>query len=195
MSNSDHAANTPEKYDGVHDDSPQTNTAPEFVPVEWQYSGKALRGRFILILLACIVLIGIGIFLTLQGKIANYLFYGWMTLAVIMFLLWAHYFCVLWYRTMTIKYRLTDHRLELIEGLFTKTTDPMELLYISDLKLEQTLWDRLINGGVGKITIFSTVDKTDSVAVLAGIDNPRDVYEMIDKARCAVRAKRGFIST
>ena len=163
---------------------------------EWHYSGKGLRGRCLLVWLCTFLLAGIGIYLTMNSWVPeNWVKPFWGVLIFILVAIWGHFLWIYWYRTQTITYRLTEHRLELIEGIFTRQTDPIELLYIEDMRLELRLIDRIINGGVGRITIFSSVDKTHSQLHIDAIENPRDVYERIDAARCRVRAKRGFITT
>lgn len=175
--------------------TPQKTGTAEPTVREWAYSGKTFQAWCWLIVVVTLLLVGVGIWLTSFDRITNHVFSVWMVLMVVALFLWGHFLCVYFYRTLTIRYRLTEHRLEYIQGLFTKSIDPMELLYIDDIKVEQTIWDRFLNGGVGTITIFSKVDKTDSVLKLRGVEDPYKVYELIDKARCQVRAKRGFIST
>lgn len=169
--------------------------AAEPIMHTWHYSGKALRGFCLLTWLWTIVLLAIGGLWTWQGWTPNSQSVVWGVLIVLGLLAWAYFFCVYWYRTQTISYRLTDHRFEYIQGIFTRSTDPMELLYIDDVKLEIRLWDRIVNGGVGTIILFSKVDKTDSELRVEGLENPEDVYHVIDTARAKARAKRGFIST
>ncbi len=162
---------------------------------EWHYSGKALRGRNLLSCLCTLLLIVTGVCVTYYEWMPNYLTILWWGIGLIVAGIWVHFLCVYWYRTCTITYRLTEHRFEIVQGIFTRSTDPIELLYISDLKLEIRLWDRIINGGVGTITLYSTTDKTDSVLKIGGLENPQAVYDLIDSTRAKVRAQRGFIST
>jgi hypothetical protein len=68
-------------------------------------------------------------------------------------------------------------------------------MYISDIQLKRTIIDVIFNGGVGKITIFSTTDKTDKKLVIIGVDNPFRVVEIIDKTRAKLREQRAFISS
>jgi hypothetical protein len=70
----------------------------------------------------------------------------------------------------------------------------MELVYIEDVQLIQTLFDRLLNGGVGQLLIFSSSDKTHSRLMITGIENPQLIFEKVDTARAEVRAKRAIIS-
>jgi uncharacterized membrane protein YdbT with pleckstrin-like domain len=109
-------------------------------------------------------------------------------------LLWLQFFATYCYRTWTLHYKLTNHRLYVYRGFFTKTSDSMELVYIEDVQLIQTFWDRLLNGGVGRLVIFSSADKTHPQLAIAGIENPQSIFEKVDTARANVRAKRAIIS-
>jgi uncharacterized membrane protein YdbT with pleckstrin-like domain len=163
---------------------------------EWHYSGKALRGRCILMWLITILLAVIGFVLTFKAALGDAaLRITWAVLVLAIVASWLHYFCTYWYRTQTILYRLTENRLEKIEGIFTRQTDPMELLYITDIRLELKLIDRIINGGVGRMIVFSSNDKTDGEMLIPAIENPHEVYEKLDTARCRVRSKRGFVTS
>ncbi len=162
--------------------------------VEWRYSGKALRARCWLFCFCTLSLLAAGFAVSLVDGLAGYRTTLWGILGAAVLMMWVHFACVYWYRTQTIVYRLTEHRFEYVQGIFTRSTDPLELLYIDDIKLEIHLWDRLINGGVGTITIYSTVDKTGGVLKVQGVEHPEQVYQMIDDARVRIRAKRGFIT-
>ncbi len=65
------------------------------------------------------------------------------------------YLCVRIYRVGTIKYELTTHQFYHEVGIFRRVRDVIEVIDIDDLKLERTLWDRVVNGGVGTVVIRS----------------------------------------
>jgi hypothetical protein len=69
----------------------------------------------------------------------------------------------------------------------------MELIHINDVRLVQTLFDRIFNGGVGKLVIFCKQDNTDSELLLTGIDKPGEIFEKIDSLRTALRTKRSIL--
>jgi uncharacterized membrane protein YdbT with pleckstrin-like domain len=177
----------------------QENIHPSETPVEtldlkWNYSGKALRGQCILYwLLTLAFLIG-GIYFSVTGKLGASYPYVWISITALLVLLWLYFSCVYVYRTWTIRYRLTETRLYCERGLFNKVTDTMELVYMEDVQLQQTLLDRVINGGVGRLIIFSTADKTSSTLKISGIENPRLIFEQLDNMRAKVRAKRAVLS-
>jgi hypothetical protein len=67
----------------------------------------------------------------------------------------------------------------------------IEVIDISDMKLEKTLWDKLINGGVGTVIIESS-DDSDPVLKLRGLAEPDRVFDSIDEARRKQRVERGL---
>ena len=159
--------------------------------LEWSYSGKAMRAQMYLCCLISLLAIGGGIFATIAGW--HYLLI-WYSIAGVLAILWGYFYAVYFYRTRTIRYRLTGQRLYANQGLLTRTSNSMELVFIDDVRLTQTLIDRFINGGVGNLTIFCSADKTDKQLVLNGIDNPREIFEKIDVARTTIRSKRSVLT-
>jgi len=170
------------------------NDAASSVNIEWSYSGKAMRAQALLYVLLSLILVGIGIWATFvapnNGLRAHVVWYAVLGLLV---LFWGYYYALYFYRVYTIRYRLTERHLYCYRGLFTRTSDSMELIHISDVRLVQTLFDRLFNGGVGKLVILCPQDKTDSELLLAGIDKPREIFEKIDTLRTALRTKRSIL--
>ncbi|GHT10053.1 hypothetical protein FACS1894170_01580 [Planctomycetales bacterium] len=177
----------------------QENIHPSETPVEsldlkWNYSGKALRGQCILYWLLTLAFLVGGIYFSVTGKLGTWYAPVWIGITALLVLLWFYFSCVYLYRTWTIRYRLTETRLYCEQGLFNKVTDTMELVYIEDVQLQQTLLDRVVNGGVGRLIIFSTADKTSSTLRIGGIENPRFIFEQLDTMRAKVRAKRAVLS-
>lgn len=166
-------------------------------PHEWAYSGKAMRARFVLYWIITLLVLGGTVYLTMIGKqLADGAFVPtWIGVVVALLLLWVQFYTTYFYRTWTIRYKLDEQRLDSRCGFFTIEHDTTELLYIDDIKLVITLWDRILNGGVGKIIIYSTADKTDKQLVLKGIENPQDLFDKLNSARLNVRRKRGFITS
>ncbi len=86
------------------------------------------------------------------------------------------------------KYALSDDRLFLEQGLFTTVYDEVRLYRILDLKLTQTLGQKMF--GIGTITVFSS-DKAQGQFELKHVKHPRYVKELlsdrIEKQRDAKR--------
>ncbi len=166
---------------------PANKSAVPAATATWHYSGKAFRGRCVLNCLITLLFLGLGIWLQTTQKMGAHAGWIWGALLVIPVIIWVWFGIVYWYRTSCIQYRLTESNLYLEQGFLRKTVDTMELIGISDLKMEQSLWDRLINGGVGKVLVYSKLDKTDAILPMRGLENPKEVLETIDQARRRLR--------
>lgn len=155
------------------------------------YSPKALNARFLVTCLATLVLLCL-VFWLWWGENAWWKWAGYAAIVVIA-ALWVWYLCVRIYRVGTIKYQLTARQFYHEEGIFRRIRDVIEVIDIDDLKLERTLWDRVINGGVGTVVIRSA-DQSDPELRLVGLGNPQEVFEALDNARQRERVARGLKS-
>ena len=163
--------------------------------IEWSYSGKAMRAQAILFTLISLILVSGGVYATIVGWLSTYYLLTWYGIAGCLVLLWGYHYVVYFYRVWTIRYQLTDRHLCSYRGLLTRVRDTMELILIDDVQLIQTLFDRIFNGGVGRLVIFSSSDKTTGGKwVLTGIDKPQEIFEHINSARTALRAKRSILA-
>ena len=79
-------------------------------------------------------------------------------------------------RLRSMSYRLTNQRLTVESGLFSKRVDDVDLRTIEDVALEQSALERLL--GVGRLVIVSA-DRSRPRMVLHGIRDPRDVRERL----------------
>ena len=173
---------------------PTASVEPGGLNIEWSYAGKALRAQALLFALISLLLVGAGGWATFaEWQYNNYLII-WLVILGCLTLLWGYHYTVYFYRTRTIRYRLTDRHLYAYRGLFTHTSDTMELIHINDIRLVRTLFDRLFNGGVGSLVIYCAVDKTHEELVLKGIDKPIEIFEKIDALRTAMRTQRAIIT-
>ncbi|MCL2709330.1 MAG: PH domain-containing protein [Planctomycetaceae bacterium] len=163
--------------------------------VEWSYSGKALRSQALLFVLLSLILVGGGLYASFFSDLFQYsYFWAWIGITSGLVLLWGYHFGVYFYRTYTIHYQLNERHLCSYRGLFTRVRDTQELVHIDDVRLVMTLFDRVFNGGVGKLVIFSATDRTGEKMVLTGIDNPKEIFEHINTARTTLRAKRSILT-
>jgi uncharacterized membrane protein YdbT with pleckstrin-like domain len=176
-------------------DVPQNKVeSPSGVDIEWSYSGKSMRAQALLYVILSLVLIGLGVYATIyDGKVQLPALTAWYIITGLLVLLWGYFYTLYFYRVYTIRYRLTERHLYRYRGLFTRTSDSMELIHINDVRLVQTLFDRIFNGGVGRLVIYCPQDKTDAELVLTGIDKPREIFEKIDSLRTALRTKRSIL--
>jgi PH (Pleckstrin Homology) domain-containing protein len=95
---------------------------------------------------------------------------------------------VLW--TRTIRYRISNYRIDYERGLVSRDIDTVELWHVDDLHFHQSLWDRLMN--VGDIQVESK-DETIPKLLLRGLPNPWPIYETLKQRVIAVKRSRGVI--
>ncbi len=81
----------------------------------------------------------------------------------------------------SVEYIITNERIRIKSGLIGKKEDEIDLVRINDLKVEQSIKDRV--QGVGKI-IMTTTDALSPVCVLESIKDVNDVKEVL---RTAIR--------
>jgi membrane protein YdbS with pleckstrin-like domain len=146
------------------------------------YSPKALVGPAI----GCALLTAFGLFaVVLTGATPP----AWVAWAVGAALLWALLGLTLLYRRLTVRYRLTTFRFFHETGLLSRTGNRIEVIDIDDVTVHQGLIERLF--GVGTVHISSS-DRTHPDLRLPGIEDVRQVADMVDGARRAERHRRGL---
>jgi len=112
----------------------------------------------------------------------------WLTLALVLVgILFAVLPIV---RVRTIRYRITNYRIDFERGWLGKTIDTLELWHVEDIRYHQTLLDRLLN--VGTITVISH-DESLPRLELKGLPNPRPLFETLKQRVIAVKRQRGVI--
>ena len=89
-----------------------------------------------------------------------------------------------WLETRNTVYTLTDQRLKFTRGVFSKTTEDLELYRVRDTKFQQSFFERLV--GLGEIELFTT-DETSPTIRLPYIARAESVREQI---RGLVEARR-----
>ena len=89
-----------------------------------------------------------------------------------------------WLETRSTVYTLTDQRLKFTRGVFSKTTEDLELYRVRDTKFQQSFFERL--AGLGAIELYST-DETSPTIRLPFIADAEAVRE---KIRALVEARR-----
>ena len=89
-----------------------------------------------------------------------------------------------WLETRSTTYKLSDQRLTFTRGIFTKTTEDLELYRVRDTKFQQSFWELM--DGPGAIEIYTT-DETTTIIRLPFI---RDAEAVREKIRELVEARR-----
>lgn len=95
-----------------------------------------------------------------------------------------------WVKTKTVRYRISNYRIDYEKGLIARSIDTLELWHIEDIQFYQSFLDRLL--GVGTITVLSHDDTTPRLS-LRGLPNPRPLFDSIKQRVIAVKRQRGVI--
>jgi len=135
----------------------------------------------------------IGILLIAVPFLHHYFFFPqwlpwWVTTALIVLGVLALIIPVVWART--IRYRISNFRIDYERGLLSKTIDTMELWHVDDIKFHQSFMERLL--GVGTVTIMSD-DQTTPSLPLRGLPNPRTIFDALKNRIIAIKRSRGVI--
>ena len=98
----------------------------------------------------------------------------------------------------TQHYRLTDQRLLIESGVFSRTINEIDLRTVDDITFHQRFSERLL--GLGQIGIVSSEPDPDGAtrragvrARLVGVRQPREVREQIRNAAYAASGKQVFM--
>jgi membrane protein YdbS with pleckstrin-like domain len=157
----------------------------------WYYSGRAMRGTFLITGLVTILLIALGVALEWLGWLRGWQLIGWGLLLGIAAVLWIYQLMVYAIRRFTVRYSLTPFRLFHEEGLLVRRKHVLEVVDIDDMESTQSLWQRFVCGNVGTIRIVSS-DPGNPELIIDGLANYEEVFSKIDEARRKQRAKRGL---
>jgi len=95
-----------------------------------------------------------------------------------------------WVRMKTVKYRISNYRIDFQRGLVGRTIDTMELWHVEDIRFHQSFIDRIL--AVGQITVLSHDDTTPKL-ILWGLPNPKPLFEMLKQRIIAVKRQRGVV--
>ena len=95
-----------------------------------------------------------------------------------------------WFLIKSIRYRISNYRIDFERGILSRSIDTLELWHVEDISFHQSLLDRMLN--VGTITIRSTDDSTP-VLPLHGVPNPRPLFDSLKQRVIAVKRQRGVI--
>lgn len=90
----------------------------------------------------------------------------------------------------TVRYRITNYRIDYERGLLSKRIDTLELWHVEDISLQQSLLDRLL--AVGTITVISHDETTPQLA-MRGLPAPRALFDALKQRVIAVKRQRGVI--
>lgn len=166
-----------DRHVGVSDATKLVDIPPTPLWVGCKLSSKMYRfASIFLALLTILILAGCYFGIGFEG--GSWKKIAWIAVSSVLVLFWICWGLYVSFQHFFTEYKLDTDRLLLKKGLIRQTTDALLVAQINDVKMEQTLWDRLINGGVGTVIIHST-DKTHPVLKLSGVDKPSDAFESI----------------
>ncbi len=113
---------------------------------------------------------------TAQGNQGNGWSFWLFAAALIVVLYWAN----LGYRYLRAHrghhYRLTNRRLFVTTGFFSRRVDQLELLRIKDVYIQQSMIGDWL--GIGNVVLISS-EQTLPKAYLLGIDEPRRIMDLV----------------
>lgn len=100
---------------------------------------------------------------------------GWV-IAAILALAQLAALVVAWLKLRSTLYVITNQRVMIEEGIFTKTVNEIDLRYVDDSQFFQGLTQRIL--GIGNVTLHSS-DATTPTYMLRSVRDPRAVRELI----------------
>ena len=90
----------------------------------------------------------------------------------------------------SVRYRISNYRIDYERGILGKKIDTLELWHVDDIRMEQSFLERML--GVGTITVLSNDTSTPKLAML-GLPNPRPLFESVKQRVIAVKRQRGVV--
>ncbi len=100
---------------------------------------------------------------------------------------------ILWegrpFLSVAVNYLITDQRVRISKGLFSRTFENIELLRIQDMDQSQSFGERIINRG--DIEIRSH-DPHSPIVILENVPDPDEVYDLLRRAVRKARRDHGM---
>jgi len=119
-----------------------------------RYSNRAACGGLLFTLLVAIVLSVVGVILMSKFESVTVRWIIWIVIAVLVLVVLVRALAKWAKHRFTLRYRLTTERLFVEKGLFSRTRDEIELIRVDDVRVRQSVMDRIFK--VGQITVVST---------------------------------------
>jgi len=158
-------------------------TILEFAPTRKAHLGEMIGGGALTLVGGATVL-----WLWISPARSNW----WIVLAAPAMLAGVYLLAKLWIDLKSMQYRLTNQRLFVLKGLFSKETQELELFRIKDIAVQQSLLQRVL--GYGQVTIVSSDDMTP-IVTLRGIANPIGIKELVRENYKEARKAMGLRAT
>ncbi len=159
--------------------APAAAAAPEQTLWHGTPSSTLLAGHVLAILLVLVAIPLLSYFfgstMPDEDRAASMIRFGWIATAIII-TIQLIVLTVAWIRLRATSYTVTNQRVLIEQGVFTKTVDEIDLRYVDDSQFQQTLVDRIL--GIGNVTLISS-DKTSPRYMLRSVKDPRGVRELV----------------
>jgi membrane protein YdbS with pleckstrin-like domain len=176
------ATGSPNAVDKLRAGRPNGGADSEVSLWEGSYSPKAMYGSWLLAGFVTLV----ALVLTVVLFPIAYLWIAAWAIAGILWITFGAYYLIERY---SISYTLTSHRFVHQTGILRRVINRIETIDIDDVMIEQGFIERMF--GVGTIRLLSS-DTSHPQLHLRGIDDVRNVANLIDNARRDERRKRGM---
>ena len=100
---------------------------------------------------------------------------------------------ILWegrpFLSIAVHYLITDQRLRISQGLFSRTHQNIELVRIQDMDQKQSFGERILNRGDVEVRSH---DPNSPIIVLENISAPEEVYDILRRAVRKARKDHGL---
>jgi uncharacterized membrane protein YdbT with pleckstrin-like domain len=93
-----------------------------------------------------------------------------------------------WLETRMFSYEVTDQRIRIRQGVFSRRTDSLELYRVKDASFVQPFVMRLV--GIGNVAL-ETSDSSNPLLVIRGVPDADALRERILKAVDVIRDRKG----
>lgn len=112
---------------------------------------------------------------------------------------WVYALCILvgvaivavpWIKLKSLKYRISNYRVDFERGVLWKRIDTIELWHVEDIAFNQSPLERIM--GLGTINLVSR-DPTTPRLTLAGLKGARAIFDTLKQRIIAVKRQRGVI--
>jgi membrane protein YdbS with pleckstrin-like domain len=90
----------------------------------------------------------------------------------------------------SLRYRITNYRIDITSGVVSRNIATVELWHVEDIKLHQSLLNRI--AGVGTITLTAH-DQAMPQFELRGLPQPQQLFTMLEQRVIAVKRQRGVM--
>jgi uncharacterized membrane protein YdbT with pleckstrin-like domain len=110
-----------------------------------------------------------------EQRAASMMRFGWITTGVLVAVQLIAV-VIAWIRLRSTSYTVTNQRVLIEQGVFSKTVDEIDLRYVDDSQFTQSLVARIL--AIGDVTLHSS-DQSSPRYMLRSIRDPRGVREII----------------